>query len=85
MPFGRKSAGPAGLRFFNMDLHHAVIADVKDVLRRLYGSKVLITSYSLNLLDGQAMGFPAPTKTSVEVAALDSTFGGPPLINHVSW
>jgi hypothetical protein len=84
MPFGRKAAAPACLRLFNIDLHHAVIADVKDVLKRLYGNGISITDWSLNLLDGRSMGFPPATKQAPEVSSHDQALNGPMLLNHVS-
>jgi hypothetical protein len=36
------------LRGFNLDLHVAVIADVKDIFNKLYGDKVEITSWSIS-------------------------------------
>ena len=35
-------------RFFNLDLHIAVIADVKDILKRLYGDAVVIDDWSIS-------------------------------------
>ena len=85
MPFGRKSAAPGGLRFFCIDLHHAVISDVKDVFRRLYGSGVSITHWEINLREGHPMGFPRASKCEKDVITNDSAYGGPMLLNHVSW
>jgi hypothetical protein len=34
MPFGVKKQLPGALRFFNLDLHLAVIADIKDTLHK---------------------------------------------------
>jgi hypothetical protein len=34
MPFGIKKEQPGALKFFNLDLHLAVIADVKDTLHK---------------------------------------------------
>ena len=36
------------MKLFNLDLHISVIADVKDILCRLYGSNVSITDWSLS-------------------------------------
>ena len=35
-------------RFFNLDLHISVIADVQDVLQRLYGDAVHVTNWSIS-------------------------------------
>ena len=84
MPFGKKSAPPDGLRFFNLDLHHAVIADVRNVFERLYGTKVSVTQWEINLAEGYPMGFPRATRNEKEVTLQDSVYGGPMLLNHVS-
>ena len=53
MPFGRKRAGlDSKLKLFSLDLHFAVIADVKDVLFRLYGNRVHVTDWSVPVQDG---------------------------------
>ena len=36
------------MKLFNLDLHISVIADVKDVIERLYGSNISITDWSLS-------------------------------------
>ena len=45
MPFGRKAEAPPKpgvLRLFSIDLHQSVIADIKDVLSRLFGDRVQV-------------------------------------------
>lgn len=54
MPFGVKKQLPGALRFFNLDLHLAVIADVKDTLYRC----VLLTSRMLQKIGGAIMHSP---------------------------
>lgn len=36
------------LRLFNLDLHISVIADVKDILQRLYGAEICIDDWSIS-------------------------------------
>jgi len=36
------------MRFFNLDLHQSVIEDVRDIFRRLYGTSVMITNWSIS-------------------------------------
>jgi hypothetical protein len=36
------------LKGFNLDLHIAVIADVKDIFKKLYGDQITITSWSIS-------------------------------------
>lgn len=36
------------LRLFNLDLHISVIADVKDVLNRLYGSNIVVDDWTIS-------------------------------------
>jgi len=36
------------LKGFNLDLHVAVIADVKDIFKKLYGDQITITSWSIS-------------------------------------
>ena len=72
MPFGVKKAPPAApgtLKLFNVDLHLAVIADVKHTLKALYGDRVHITHWSLSAKDGTEFGFEKPTKSANEVVA----------------
>jgi hypothetical protein len=68
MPFGvKKEAGFDGLKLFNLDLHPAVIADIKHTLKVLYGSKVRVTDWSLSARDNTLYGFEKPAKNLGEV------------------
>jgi len=85
MPFGRKAPAPAGLRLFSLDVHHAVISDVKDVLRRIYGDKVAVTDWRINRLEGRCMGYAPAAKNQDRVVHDDECLGGPMLLNHITW
>jgi hypothetical protein len=41
-------APPSPFRFFNLDLHISVIADVKDILTRLYKDQVIVEDWSIS-------------------------------------
>jgi hypothetical protein len=62
MPFGRKAPAPNGLKSFNIDLHHAVISDVKDAMARIYGDKVAVVDWRIKKMDGSCFGF-APAQS----------------------
>jgi len=81
MPFGVKKTPaeqlPAGtLKLFNVDLHLAVIADVKHTLKALYGDKVHVTHWSICGKDGASFGFERPTKTIDDVVEMQERNGG---------
>jgi len=63
MPFGlKKAADPGGLKLFNLDLHFAVIADVKHTLKTLYGCPHVadcLAKLRSNVLRMHAAMFPA--------------------------
>jgi hypothetical protein len=46
------------LRFFNLDLHISVIADIKDICARLFGDRIEITNWSIS---GHNWVFKNPT------------------------
>ena len=79
MPFGVKKpppAAPGTVKLFNVDLHLAVIADVKHTLKALYGDRVHITHWSLSAKDGTEFGFEKPAKTVNELVAMQERSGG---------
>jgi hypothetical protein len=81
MPFGVKKPPaehlrPGTLKLFNVDLHLAVIADVKHTLKVLYGDKVHVTHWSLCGKDGAKFGFEKPTKTIDDVVHMQERNGG---------
>jgi hypothetical protein len=59
------------LRFFNLDLHISVIADVKNILHELYGDKIEITNWSIS---GHNWVFNLPTP-DVQVVRADTWAG----------
>jgi hypothetical protein len=85
MPFGRKAPPPNGLKLFNICSHHAVISDVKDVLARIYGDKVVVTDWRINKMDGSCFGFAPAAMNVGGVAHADESLGGPMLLNYVTW
>jgi hypothetical protein len=91
MPFGAKKQ-VAAVRLFNLDLHMAVIADVKDTLARLYGERVAVTDWFVGLLDVEAFGFAKPSlklrellPREMEVAFRLAIEGEPTTLNEFSW
>jgi hypothetical protein len=80
MPFGVKKPAeqlPAGtLKLFNVDLHLAVIADVKHTLKALYGDKVHVTHWSICGKDGAEFGFEKPAKSIDDVVEMQARNGG---------
>jgi hypothetical protein len=57
---------PKPFRFFNLDLHISVIADVKNILTRLYGDQVQIDDWSIS---GHTWVFKRQPSTVQEVNA----------------
>ncbi len=85
MPFGRKAPAPNGLKLFNIDLHHAVISDVKDVMARIYGDKVAVVDWRINKMDGTCFGFAPTAKNVGDVAHADECIGGRMLLNYLTF
>eukprot|EP00802_Teleaulax_amphioxeia_P015938 Tamp_16040.p1 GENE.Tamp_16040~~Tamp_16040.p1 ORF type:complete len:475 (+),score=83.61 Tamp_16040:80-1426(+) len=90
MPFGLKKApdSDAQIRLFNLDLHYAVIADVKDTLKTLYGPKVHVTCWSQNMMDITGFGFDKPDKTMFQQIGEEkqnTLTGGRTTVNLFSW
>eukprot|EP00277_Geminigera_cryophila_P034656 CAMPEP_0173130756 /NCGR_PEP_ID=MMETSP1102-20130122/60229_1 /TAXON_ID=49646 /ORGANISM="Geminigera sp., Strain Caron Lab Isolate" /LENGTH=447 /DNA_ID=CAMNT_0014041931 /DNA_START=191 /DNA_END=1534 /DNA_ORIENTATION=+ len=67
MPFGKKAQEPRALpkegvlRLFSLDLHQAVIADVKDVFERLFGDRIEVHDWNVTGYgDPAQFGFKSP-------------------------
>jgi len=54
----RRQKGGKGIKIFNLDLHVAVIEDIKNIMNTLYGTKVDITNWSIS---GANASFKKPT------------------------
>ena len=88
MPFGRKpqqNEKRGRVRLFSLDLHVAVIADIKDVLHRLFGNEVEVHDWNVSGwlktgYDPAEFGFKSPWRT--HNCSTDENFN---VINHVSW
>jgi hypothetical protein len=96
MPFGktankavRRCTGAnekkARVRLFSLDLHVAVIADIKDVLQRLFGGEVKVHDWNIAGFlkigyDPKEFGFASPWRT--HNSHTNEHFN---LVNHVSW